>query len=413
MNDAQARAEEMLRQMAATRALPEPAERAVVRRERVIQTLGELQSTLVERRQRIRRWQRRVAWLAVAAMPALGVGGGWYVHARHTNVAHGSQPAAANLHLEVAEGTVSVTHGGRLDTIAAPGSLGLDSCEELATRADGRAAMVLDSGARLEVLPKTQLGITASAENRGEKIELRSGQVDIAVPKLGPGHALSVHTPDTTVEVHGTKFSVAVTSVLSTPVTRVVVAEGRVLVRHGPVQLYLLAGSTWSSRSVGSGTRTEAHAAVDSDPGAGTSPPETTGDRAGSLVATAGTAVGSNRGTATSDDPAMPRGSSPAAAKAASDLADQNWLFQQAMQARRAGNDARALTLLDQLFARYPHTLLAQEARVERFRALGRLGRKDEASREARRYLAEHPGGFATDEARSLALDASPMRREN
>jgi hypothetical protein len=417
MNPVQAQAEEMLRRMAGVRALPEPAERAAARRARVILSLSDLQGKLIDRRHRVRLWQRRVAWLALAAMPALAVGGGWYLHTRGENAARTVAPAPTGLRVEVAEGSVQVTHGGRSDTIMAPGSLGLDSCEELATRADGRAAMVLASGARLEVLPRTQLGVAApsDAQNKGERIELGSGQVDVTVPKLPPGRALSVHTPDTTVEVRGTRFSVAVDTLGSTPVTRVVVTEGRVLVRHGGVQLYLLAGSSWSSRSAAAGSKQEARAAGDSDSYLGSSSvePETAAPELAAAPAQAAATSDAEQGEQQADDPAALRGPSPAPAKgtaAESNLAEQNWLFQQAMQTRRAGHDSQALLLLDQLLSRYPHTLLAQEARVERFRALTRLGQQEEAAREARRYLAEHPGGFATGEARSLALDPGPVK---
>jgi hypothetical protein len=37
-------------------------------------------------------------------------------------------------------------------------------------------------------------------------------------------------------------------------------------------------------------------------------------------------------------------------------------------------------------------------------RALSRLGRTEEAAREARRYLAERPDGFARDEAKRLVM---------
>jgi hypothetical protein len=79
-----------------------------------------------------------------------------------------------------------------------------------------------------------------------------------------------------------------------------------------------------------------------------------------------------------------------------------NRLFADARRARRDGRDAEALVLLDQLVARYPHSVLAQEAAVERFRALARLGRGAEASRAARSYLARYPGGFGSEEAARL-----------
>jgi outer membrane protein assembly factor BamD (BamD/ComL family) len=88
----------------------------------------------------------------------------------------------------------------------------------------------------------------------------------------------------------------------------------------------------------------------------------------------------------------------------ASTLAEQNLLFRRAVDARNEGEDERAVKHFDALLGKYPKSALAQEARVERFRALKRLGRNREAAREARRYLMDHTNGFAKDEARGLAL---------
>jgi hypothetical protein len=54
---------------------------------------------------------------------------------------------------------------------------------------------------------------------------------------------------------------------------------------------------------------------------------------------------------------------------------------------------------------------LSQEAKVERLRALERLGKTQQAAESARRYLAEHPDGFAQAEARQLALRAGEQNR--
>jgi TolA-binding protein len=57
----------------------------------------------------------------------------------------------------------------------------------------------------------------------------------------------------------------------------------------------------------------------------------------------------------------------------ASTLAAENALMQTAMVAARAGDDARAVASFGDLLARYPRSPLAENAGVERFRALGRL----------------------------------------
>jgi hypothetical protein len=89
----------------------------------------------------------------------------------------------------------------------------------------------------------------------------------------------------------------------------------------------------------------------------------------------------------------------------ASTLPEENRLMQAALAAARAGEDARAIKWLNELLARYPASPLAQNAKVERFRALARTGAAEPAATEARRYLNEHPNGMASDEARNIAAE--------
>jgi hypothetical protein len=86
------------------------------------------------------------------------------------------------------------------------------------------------------------------------------------------------------------------------------------------------------------------------------------------------------------------------------DLGGQNSAFAAAMRARKEGDDARAARILDDFIAHYPESPLAEDAHVERFRALVHIGDRDRESQAARRYLALYPNGFARDEARELAL---------
>jgi outer membrane protein assembly factor BamD (BamD/ComL family) len=85
------------------------------------------------------------------------------------------------------------------------------------------------------------------------------------------------------------------------------------------------------------------------------------------------------------------------------ELATQNRLFADAMNARARGDLSGAVRLLDRLLRRYPSSVLGEDARVERFRALARLGDHRGASAAARAYLQVYPGGFARDEAHQLA----------
>ncbi len=85
------------------------------------------------------------------------------------------------------------------------------------------------------------------------------------------------------------------------------------------------------------------------------------------------------------------------------ELEEVNRLFAEAKLARRQHRDADALQLLQRLLAKYPRSVLSQEASVERFRALARLGRTSEAERYAKAYLAAYPQGFAAEEAQRLS----------
>jgi TolA-binding protein len=91
-------------------------------------------------------------------------------------------------------------------------------------------------------------------------------------------------------------------------------------------------------------------------------------------------------------------------------LAAQNRLYQEALDARNAHDDARAVALLGELLTKYPESPLRQEAQVERLRALKRQGELGEAARSARRYLAEHARGFARDEALELIWGPEPAK---
>ena len=87
-------------------------------------------------------------------------------------------------------------------------------------------------------------------------------------------------------------------------------------------------------------------------------------------------------------------------------MAEESRLFQDAIDSRNRGDDARAVELFSHLVARYPSY---EEAEVQLFRAEKRLGHMASAAAEARRYLAQHPQGFAHEEARSLALSSAPV----
>jgi TolA-binding protein len=86
-------------------------------------------------------------------------------------------------------------------------------------------------------------------------------------------------------------------------------------------------------------------------------------------------------------------------------LAAENRVYASAMAKHKGGDLSGALLEIDHLLAKYPSSVLVEDARVERFRLLQGLGRVAEAAREARRYLGDYRDGYARDEARDIAMD--------
>ncbi|HEY2406469.1 MAG TPA: FecR domain-containing protein [Polyangiaceae bacterium] len=254
----------------------------------------------------------------------------------------------------------------------------------------------LENGAALSVFPSTELTVSALAIG-GDELILDRGRIELKVPKLVAGRTLSITTPDATVTVRGTRFAVEVTLLDSHPITRVDVSEGSVWVRTGSERLVLEAGTHWTSRAADA-------ASAHSDSSVSPASPALEA----SAVAPAAPAAAP---TPSSAGAAPLRGQSAGSAAASGDastLAEETSLYERAVRLLHSGQVADGLTLLDQLRTRYPRSPLAQNAAVERFRALRHSGRNSEAEAQARQYLADYPAGFARDEAKGIVADSLP-----
>lgn len=216
-----------------------------------------------------------------------------------------------------------------------------------------------------------------------------------------PQRRVVVETPNATVVVHGTVFSVGVVRESGQSVTSVSVRRGVVAILQNGVELQRLrAGQSWSSRAL--------QAAPASAPSVATSPASV---QPSMLDSVADDEQRQQRSTGKQRPSALlpkPKAPETVVDAPSSTLEAENGLFRLAIDARNDGDDAGAVRTFDQLLATYPKSALGQEAKVERFRALKRMGRSRDAAREARRYLIEHGNGFAEDEARDLALTPGP-----
>lgn len=329
--------------------------------------------------QRRRRVGRVAAILALAAAVVLAIG---------LSRALAPRARTASASVEASSPGVLVAHGAESRAVDSKENQGLSLGDVVRTAADAHARLRLVSGAEADVEPSTRVTLARSAPGE-EQLELGIGEISVRVPRLGPSASFRVSTPDAVVVVHGTAFVVRVEKATGGDgtVTTVSVREGRVSVERNGSQVFLSPGQSWSSAGA-----PEAAAA-----------PEPKAEKASSEAAPEPASAPAARPLAA---PVAPKTAALAATTAdPSDLAEQNRLFSAAAAARHRGDDRGAVGYLNQLISRYPSGPLTPEARVERFRALKRLGQDEEAAREARRYLLEHQGGAARDEARGVALE--------
>jgi hypothetical protein len=358
------------------------------RRARVVDGLRAKQAKIRVIGELSRAWRRRL--LLAAACIALAVCA-WAVLYQGLP----AQPGVARLgspRVRALAGEVSWVHDGQPRTEKIGGSFDIESNDRVRTGDSSVALLSFPSGASIQISPATQFSARSSAGDGGDGVELTLGRIDVHVPKLAAGRQFAVHTPAATIKVHGTRFSVSVTSAEGQPVTRVNVSEGAVSVESGGKVVELRAGAAWSSGANQQPSAQAAHSPAPEQSAAAETAVQTPGrvERPESKLAPPLARTPSNER---------------AGERASSTLGAENALLEQALSASRRGDDKRAVALLDTLLDRYPRSELVPNAQVERFRALRRLGKHADAARQARRYLGEHPNGMAKEEARQLAID--------
>jgi hypothetical protein len=349
----------------------EDPQRAFFRRERVVRMLG---ASLDAQASRQRRGARTWLWAsAAAAVVVAGLAGALTLRSQDTAVAKASAGETRTV-----LGQVSVRRTGDATPLRAGDMLlggevvstGVRSGVEIAI-ASGHAD--LGGLSELEVVPPT-------ANER--RLRLGTGSVDVDLPrKLEAGKHLVIETPDAEVLVVGTAFTVEVGSESGVRATHVSVRRGTVWIMQGGKQRAVLsAGDDWRSPIA------TAMAAAAPLPRAEPAPaPETP-------------AAGVARKSSVAARPAA--GSRPADPGT---LAEENRLFQAALAARNAGDSSGAADTFASLLARYPRSVLREQALAGEFRALDRAGRSSAATVAARRYLSSYPSGFARADAERVA----------
>ena len=346
----------------------EEADAAQARRERVISAVSKEIESAAQRKRARRAVRLALGSAAVAAAVALGLGVALRESETGTS-ATASELAPDSALVRPVSGLVTLVRDGTHVSVHSERSL--EAGDRLNTVAQAEAEVRLGGPVLVNLHGPNTLSLLSSrgAERR---IRLDNGRLKAHVnehPSDRP--KLVVETPDVEVVVKGTVFEVDVRrDDANASTTGVAVQRGKVVIRRAGRDVAVVsAGETWSSRVLVGSSRSAAEA------------PHARNDRA------------------------RPRaGTTVERAPSSGTLGEENRLYQSAMEARNRRDDVTAVAFFSALLTRYPRSPLAQEARVERMRALERIGRKDEAAREAGRYLDNHPRGFANDEARALIL---------
>lgn len=326
---------------------PGATEVAAVRARMVPALRGALRRAVV-RRAAVRRW--RTAGLAASGLAAAAAVT-LFVATRGPRA-----EATAGATLEV------FVEGGRVVHRSAGGEVPVEPGRPVRITANGALATLDDARARLTVggveiglAGRSEVGLEELGEGPMERVRLHDGAVRCVVPPLGEQGRFSVVTPDTTVVVHGTVFTVDVSAdPRAAPRTCVAVEDGVVSVRHRTGMVRLTAGESW-----GCAERDVAMPAVQDAAAASA----TTGPVL-PLPADGAPAAAESR------PPTPTRAARPGTGAAPiADLAEQNRLFQGALAAERRGDRAAATAALQQLLREHPSSPLAPEART----MLGRL----------------------------------------
>ncbi|HSY22738.1 MAG TPA: FecR domain-containing protein [Polyangiaceae bacterium] len=318
------------------------------------------------RKRRALRWMAWVGTAGAAAAVAIGVVGFVRFEARHAARAPAGPPVASAPGVQITAhpmgGVASLVVSGSQAPLADGRSLAEGS--RLVTPPDGRANLAFSTGTSVLVGEGTD--VMLGGEGATQVLRLNSGWIDLHVAKLADNQKFLVDTPDAEVEVRGTRFRVllarADASCGSGTMTRVVVSEGVVVVRHANVESSVSAGEQWPL---------------------------------GCAAAPASTSAAASR-----------MQDSAGASLASSTLADQNDLFGEGLAHKRRGEVKRALASFDRFLDEYPTSALAESAMVERMR-LFRSSSSSRAPQAAKRYLATYPDGFAHGEAEAI-LAGSP-----
>jgi hypothetical protein len=315
-----------------------PPRDGAARRRRVVPRLrahAAREHVRARRRRVVRRASLLLTALGGAAAAVLVVNGGWLGL---------RTPARAGATIAVLDGTLWLEEGAARRALSAGEASGVDARDELESPAERLARVRLSDTATLTLDPASRVGAVLAAADAPEAaptfeaVKLVRGRAHLQVRHLHGGQRFHVLTPDADVQVRGTEFDVELRPG-SVPATCVRVEEGLVaVVASGDTHL-VAAGQTWGCPSEAPAAVVAAPAPVAAEPAPVPVVP---------VLAL----------------PAPERHAAPAPRPTPSDLREQNALFQQALEADRAGRSGEAARLYRRLLARSPRGPLSAQARA-------------------------------------------------
>ncbi|HEY1534827.1 MAG TPA: FecR domain-containing protein [Polyangiaceae bacterium] len=285
---------------------------------------------------------RRFAILGLAAgFAALLGAGSWALASR---ASHGGSAIAGSLdgQLHISEVSGRVTRlRGRSRITMAPGAAAAISPEgELVTAEKSEASVTAVNGLELKLFENTRVALAELRATRSfGTVHLASGAIRCRVPHLGEGERFSVITPDATVVVHGTVFSVAVGGAMGATQTCVRVEEGVVSVQTASGETRLLSAQSW-------GCAAPSDDLTPNSPAPDSPPPDSPGTSSKPERPTVPRAV--------ADSPRLTPGT----------LDEENRLFQAGLAAERRGDPKAAAESFELLLSRNPRSPLAADART-------------------------------------------------
>jgi hypothetical protein len=308
-----------------------PARDRSARRQRVVPQLR-AHASRVHTRTRRWRFARRAALTlgAVASTAAIAL----LVAGPGTRVAQMDVAAPRNAMVAVLDGTLWLEDGvarRSLRTGEAAGIGGVGSFGALEAPDGAPVRVRLANTATLTLGAASRVGtvVAATTDVAGapaiEAVNLLRGRAHLKVTKLHAGQRFHVLTTDADVQVRGTEFDVELHPGAS-PATCVRVQEGLVAVYSGGDTHMVAPGQTWGC---------EAPHPIVHAPAARPAPVDTV----------------------------VHRSAAPRPSVRASDLGEQNALFQAALEAERGGRLTEATRLYHSLLARAPHGPLSAQAR--------------------------------------------------